>query len=187
MASACPPSWGRFFWANEGSPARWKLKEADQLACEAWNQRMLGYKGPAQPSPASGGAAGLPRMRTRRAAGQCIGGGSAGRGTKRHLSYPAQIAPGVCAICNTGTSQGAARNKQAPHPVAIGMKHRGVEYTVVQGIGQHIWKWSVSLDASPPTNGQAATKAQAVSEAERAINRALAPKKLRLVPPRTES
>jgi hypothetical protein len=27
-------------------------KEADRLACEAWNQRMLGYKGPAQPSPA---------------------------------------------------------------------------------------------------------------------------------------
>ena len=24
-------------------------KEADRLACEAWNQRMLGYKGPAQP------------------------------------------------------------------------------------------------------------------------------------------
>jgi len=31
-------------------------KEADRLACDAWNQRMLGYKGPAQvahagPSP----------------------------------------------------------------------------------------------------------------------------------------
>jgi hypothetical protein len=25
--------------------------EADRLACEAWNYRMLGYKGPAQPSP----------------------------------------------------------------------------------------------------------------------------------------
>lgn len=31
-------------------------KKADQLACEAWNQRMLGYKGPAQPSPALGDA-----------------------------------------------------------------------------------------------------------------------------------
>jgi hypothetical protein len=29
-------------------------KEADRLACEAWNFRMLGYKGPAQPSPALG-------------------------------------------------------------------------------------------------------------------------------------
>jgi hypothetical protein len=31
-------------------------KEADRLACEAWNQRMLGYRGPAQPSPALGDA-----------------------------------------------------------------------------------------------------------------------------------
>jgi hypothetical protein len=30
--------------------------EADRLACEAWNQRMLGYKGPAQPSLALGDA-----------------------------------------------------------------------------------------------------------------------------------
>jgi hypothetical protein len=35
--------------AERASEAR---KEADRLACEAWNQRMLGYKGPAQPSPA---------------------------------------------------------------------------------------------------------------------------------------
>lgn len=26
-------------------------KEADRLACDAWNKRMLGYRGPAQPSP----------------------------------------------------------------------------------------------------------------------------------------
>jgi hypothetical protein len=31
-------------------------KEADKLACDAWNKRMLGYKGPAQPSPALGDA-----------------------------------------------------------------------------------------------------------------------------------
>jgi hypothetical protein len=31
-------------------------KDADRLACEAWNQRMLGYKGPAQPSPTLGDA-----------------------------------------------------------------------------------------------------------------------------------
>src|SRR5271169_5996609 len=31
-------------------------KEADKLACEAWNQRMLGFQGPAQPSPALGDA-----------------------------------------------------------------------------------------------------------------------------------
>lgn len=31
-------------------------READRLACEAWNFRMLGYKGPAQPSPTIGDA-----------------------------------------------------------------------------------------------------------------------------------
>ena len=29
-------------------------KQADRLACEAWNKRMLGFQGPAQPSPALG-------------------------------------------------------------------------------------------------------------------------------------
>jgi peptidoglycan/xylan/chitin deacetylase (PgdA/CDA1 family) len=36
--------------------AREARKEADRLACEAWNHRMLGYKGPAQPSPTLGDA-----------------------------------------------------------------------------------------------------------------------------------
>jgi hypothetical protein len=31
-------------------------KVADQLACEAWNKRMLGFNGPAQPSPTLGDA-----------------------------------------------------------------------------------------------------------------------------------
>jgi hypothetical protein len=31
-------------------------KQADRLACEAWNKRMLGFRGPAQPSPALGDA-----------------------------------------------------------------------------------------------------------------------------------
>jgi hypothetical protein len=31
-------------------------KEADRPACEAWNKRMLGYRGPAQPSPTLGDA-----------------------------------------------------------------------------------------------------------------------------------
>jgi hypothetical protein len=31
-------------------------EEADRLACEAWNQHMLGFQGPAQPSPTSGDA-----------------------------------------------------------------------------------------------------------------------------------
>src|ERR1700709_2103374 len=31
-------------------------KVADRLACVAWNKRMLGFQGPAQPSPALGDA-----------------------------------------------------------------------------------------------------------------------------------
>ncbi|HEX9211237.1 MAG TPA: hypothetical protein VF901_12070 [Bradyrhizobium sp.] len=36
--------------------ARDARKDADGLACQAWNARMLGFQGPAQPSPALGDA-----------------------------------------------------------------------------------------------------------------------------------
>ena len=62
------------------------------------------------------------------------------------------------------------------------MKYRDIEYTVVQGIGRHLWKWSVSLDTGVSVGDQAVT--EAVANAERAIDRALASKKLRLVPKR---
>jgi hypothetical protein len=39
--------------AEEARAAR---KEADRLACQAWNKRMLGLQGPAQPSPTIGDA-----------------------------------------------------------------------------------------------------------------------------------
>ena len=35
--------------------------DADRLACEAWNKRILGFKGPVQPSPALGDA--LPEVK----------------------------------------------------------------------------------------------------------------------------
>ena len=56
------------------------------------------------------------------------------------------------------------------------MKYRDIEYT--EGIGRQLWKWRFALEAKALT-GQAATKAEAVAEAERAIDRALTPKKLR--------
>jgi hypothetical protein len=65
------------------------------------------------------------------------------------------------------------------------MKYRGVEYTVVQGLGRQLWKWRFAMEGKALT-GQAVTKAEAVAEAERAIDRALAPKKLRLVRPDQE-
>lgn len=39
--------------AEEAQSAR---RRADRLACVAWNARMLGYRGPAQPSPMMGDA-----------------------------------------------------------------------------------------------------------------------------------
>jgi hypothetical protein len=39
--------------AEQAAEAR---KNADRLACEVWNKRMLGFQGPAQPSPALGDA-----------------------------------------------------------------------------------------------------------------------------------
>ena len=45
-------------------------KTADRLACDAWNKRMLGFQGPAQPSPALGDAlnAGYPYLEVK-----CLG------------------------------------------------------------------------------------------------------------------
>ena len=60
------------------------------------------------------------------------------------------------------------------------MKYRGIEYTVVQGIARQVWKWSVSV-AGVVINGRAKTRSDAVTNAERAIDRALASKKRRLV------
>ncbi|MGY3578851.1 hypothetical protein [Bradyrhizobium sp. USDA 4504] len=39
--------------AEQAAEAR---RKADRLACEAWNARVLGFQGPAQPSPALGDA-----------------------------------------------------------------------------------------------------------------------------------
>jgi hypothetical protein len=61
------------------------------------------------------------------------------------------------------------------------MEHRGFEYTVVQGIGRHMWKWSAFI-ADATVGGQSHTKAAAVAAAQKAIDRTLAIKKVRLVP-----
>jgi len=62
------------------------------------------------------------------------------------------------------------------------MRYRDIEYTVVQGIERGVWKWSASVTGAV-IMGQAATKSEAVAAAEKAIDRALAAKKVRLVPP----
>ena len=62
------------------------------------------------------------------------------------------------------------------------MRHRDIEYSLVQGLGRQLWKWSASV-ADMVITGQAATKSEAAAEAEKAIDRALAPKKVRIDPP----
>jgi DNA segregation ATPase FtsK/SpoIIIE-like protein len=56
------------------------------------------------------------------------------------------------------------------------MKHRDVEFTVIQSLGRR-WEWSTWLGHFH-LKGKAATKAAAIAEAERAIDRALAPMRL---------
>ena len=67
------------------------------------------------------------------------------------------------------------------------MKYRHIEYSIVQGIGRNVWKWTVTFEEHRTKTGQAMTKADAVSNAERAIDQELAPKKLRLVRPGEQS
>jgi hypothetical protein len=62
-----------------------------------------------------------------------------------------------------------------------GMDHRGIEYTFVQGIERDTWRWTVSLGNNISKSGQVKGKPEAVAQATRAINRALAPKRERLV------
>jgi hypothetical protein len=62
------------------------------------------------------------------------------------------------------------------------MEHRGIEYTVVQGIERGVWKWSASV-ADVVIMGHAPSRSAAVATAKKAINRALAVKTVRPVPP----
>jgi hypothetical protein len=74
-----------------------------------------------------------------------------------------------------------AGTKTAPRKFCY-MKYRGVEYAIVEGSGGHMWRWSTFVGGAVMT-GQAYSKQAAVVSAEKAIDRALAIKKIRLVPP----
>jgi hypothetical protein len=63
------------------------------------------------------------------------------------------------------------------------MKYRDIEYTVVQGVERGVWKWTASV-AGVVIMGQAGIKSKAVAAAKKAIDRALAPKKMRGAPPK---
>jgi hypothetical protein len=62
------------------------------------------------------------------------------------------------------------------------MKYRGIEYGIVEGTGGHIWRWSTFVGGAVRT-GQAHSKQAAMAAVEKAIDRALALRKVRVVPP----
>ena len=52
------------------------------------------------------------------------------------------------------------------------MIYKGIEFSVVQGVEPHVWKWSVSIGNSAKI-GQAKSKPDGVIAAGRAIDKAL--------------
>src|SRR5258708_19918447 len=63
------------------------------------------------------------------------------------------------------------------------MRYRDIEYTIVQGIKRDVWKWSTSV-AGTEVSGREPSKAAAMVAVEKAIDRALVSKRVRLVQPR---
>jgi hypothetical protein len=59
------------------------------------------------------------------------------------------------------------------------MEYRGMQYTVVMGI-KGSWKWTVELEAARKKMGEAHSRPAGIKAAECEIDRALAPKKVRL-------
>jgi hypothetical protein len=61
------------------------------------------------------------------------------------------------------------------------MEHRGKPYSIILGIGGK-WKWSIEIDGRGKS-GTAASRSLAEGRAKEEIDKALAPKKRRLIPP----
>jgi hypothetical protein len=63
------------------------------------------------------------------------------------------------------------------------MDYRGKHYTIVRGSGPDPWKWTVRLDDKTVQSGEAKSRAAATNSAVWLIDKALATKKTKLVPP----
>jgi len=63
------------------------------------------------------------------------------------------------------------------------MEYRGKQYSVVQALEGGLWKWSVDDLDGHSRSGTAPSRAAGITAAESAIEKALTPKKRRLVPP----
>jgi len=62
------------------------------------------------------------------------------------------------------------------------MEYRGKQYSVVQGIDA-VWRWSVPTLVGQTKSGTAPSRPAGIKLAQQAIDKALAPKKKRLLPP----
>jgi hypothetical protein len=63
--------------------------------------------------------------------------------------------------------------EQTPAFLVLGdMTHRGIEYGVVQDLGQHVWNWFAIVN-DVELSGQGSTRDEAVADAEQMIDRAL--------------
>jgi hypothetical protein len=62
------------------------------------------------------------------------------------------------------------------------MEYRRKYFTIVQGIGPDSWKWSVRLDEKTARSGEAPTRAAAMNSVVWLVDKALAPKKVKLKP-----
>jgi hypothetical protein len=61
---------------------------------------------------------------------------------------------------------------RAPPTKAIAMLYRGIEYSVVQGIERHLWKWAATVSGTK-ISGYGSTRHEAIGNAEKAIERAI--------------
>ena len=63
-----------------------------------------------------------------------------------------------------------------------GMEHRGIEYTVVQGVERGTWCWTVSLGNNISKSGKIVGRSEAMARATQLINKVLAVRKVKLIP-----
>jgi hypothetical protein len=63
------------------------------------------------------------------------------------------------------------------------MEYRGKGYTIVQGVGPNSWMWRVQLDEKTARSGEAPTRATAMNSIVWLVDKALAPKKVKLKTP----
>jgi hypothetical protein len=52
------------------------------------------------------------------------------------------------------------------------MLYRGIEYSIVQGIERHLWKWAATV-AGTEISGRGGTRDEAIENAKKAIARAI--------------